>query len=275
MRGNDGEVDWNEAWRVLREGRTEHTAEYWDGRSARYVVSAKSEYVQAFLRLAGVRPGESVLDMGCGSGTLALPLAAAGHEVCAMDFSRGMLDKLEQRAAEAGTTGIRTVQGSWDDDWHALGVEQYDVVFASRSAATDNLRSAFAKMDAAARRRVCMTLAASESPRHDQRVMNAIGRDLPPMPICAYGYNVLMQMGIFADISYIVSWKDVGYPTYEELRADMEEPLGSLTSVERERLERFCEQHLHQVAEPDGQLLWKRDYSQPIRWAFLSWDKQD
>lgn len=56
-----------------------------------------------------IEAGMAVLDAGCGTGRLTLPLAhrvgPAGH-VTAMDVQRGMLDRTRAKAEAAGMTGI-------------------------------------------------------------------------------------------------------------------------------------------------------------------------
>ena len=86
----------------------------------------------------GIRPGETVFDMGCGTGAIALPLGELGHKVVAADFSQGMLDRMQ---AVIESQGIRTVFSklmSWDEDWAAKGVRtgMVDICVASRSIAT-------------------------------------------------------------------------------------------------------------------------------------------
>jgi SAM-dependent methyltransferase len=51
----------------------------------------------AILAGAGLRPGERVLDLGCGSGDLTLELAARGADVTALDLSPGMVDVASRR----------------------------------------------------------------------------------------------------------------------------------------------------------------------------------
>ena len=49
-------------------------------------------------------PGSRVLDLGCGEGRLALPLAAAGFKVTGVDVSEAGIAKLQRIAADRGLT---------------------------------------------------------------------------------------------------------------------------------------------------------------------------
>jgi SAM-dependent methyltransferase len=51
-----------------------------------------------WLELAAATPGGPVLDIGCGTGRVSLPLARAGHAVTAVDVDPELLAALERRA---------------------------------------------------------------------------------------------------------------------------------------------------------------------------------
>jgi len=51
-----------------------------------------------------------ILDVGCGTGSLAVLLAAAGHEVCGVDSSGRMLERARAKAAAVGAPAV-FVQG--------------------------------------------------------------------------------------------------------------------------------------------------------------------
>lgn len=67
------------------------------------------------IRLSGLRPGDEVLDLCCGTGDLALAMAQGGGRVTGLDFSDPMLDVARRRAKRDSQQGkavpVRWVQG--------------------------------------------------------------------------------------------------------------------------------------------------------------------
>lgn len=73
--------------------------------------------VEFYLQLARSAPGPA-LELGCGTGRIALPLARAGIEITGLDLSRAMLDVAAERLAieDADVTGRATfVRGDMTD----------------------------------------------------------------------------------------------------------------------------------------------------------------
>lgn len=56
--------------------------------------------VAAIIRLLGLRPGSSLLDLGCGYGRIAIPLAKAGFRVTGVDTSDFFLDLAKKTARQ-------------------------------------------------------------------------------------------------------------------------------------------------------------------------------
>ncbi|MHB1594408.1 MAG: class I SAM-dependent methyltransferase [Streptosporangiaceae bacterium] len=54
----------------------------------------------AVLATVTAGPGDKVLDLGCGTGQLSLPLAERGASVLAIDVSAGMIERLAEKAEE-------------------------------------------------------------------------------------------------------------------------------------------------------------------------------
>jgi ubiquinone/menaquinone biosynthesis C-methylase UbiE len=59
----------------------------------------------------GVTPNMKVLDLGCGDGTKALPLARLGPDVTGIDIARNLVEAGNKRAAAAGLRNLRFQEG--------------------------------------------------------------------------------------------------------------------------------------------------------------------
>ena len=79
--------------------------------------------IAAFMRQSGealvasleVTPPLRVLDLGCGDGTTALPLALLGAEVVGIDIAKNLVDAGNKRAAEAGLSRLTFQEGDASD----------------------------------------------------------------------------------------------------------------------------------------------------------------
>jgi ubiquinone/menaquinone biosynthesis C-methylase UbiE len=60
----------------------------------------------AVLACVTVRPGDQVVDLGCGTGQLSIPLAERGASVLAVDVSAQMIERLERKAMQRSLTDL-------------------------------------------------------------------------------------------------------------------------------------------------------------------------
>jgi 2-polyprenyl-3-methyl-5-hydroxy-6-metoxy-1,4-benzoquinol methylase len=98
-------------------GRQSHaiarSRRWWEGRAALWETQGSAglgAVVAAVIEEAAAVPGAVVVDLGCGTGELSLPLAAAGAEVTAVDVSTAMIERLRAKAAAAGVAVSALVQ---------------------------------------------------------------------------------------------------------------------------------------------------------------------
>jgi ubiquinone/menaquinone biosynthesis C-methylase UbiE len=68
-----------------------------------------------------------VLDLGCGDGTTAVPLAIVGAEVVGIDIAKNLVAAGNERAAQAGLSGLRFQQGD-ASDLRGICDESFDLV---------------------------------------------------------------------------------------------------------------------------------------------------
>lgn len=266
---NRMEIDWNAAWQKAREGLSQGSdSSFWDKRAPAFARHVKeTDYERKFLDLMQPDPSWSVLDFGCGAGTLAVPLARRVASVTAVDFSRVMLDLLRHACREEGLGNVTTIHGSWDDDWERLGIGTHDAVIASRSLVAHDLRDAVTKLDRAARRSVHISSLVGDGPQ-DRRIHEAAGRTLVSGPDYIYLYNLLYQMGIRASVNFIThrEWK-----VYGDLEQALEGSCWMLRDATPQELERLREYLAVTLLPHDGG--WRFPEPRVVRWALISWEK--
>src|SRR3977135_3722781 len=66
---------------------------------------------EAIIQSIGLTPPLLALDLGCGDGTTAIPLAQLGAEVVGIDIARNLVEAGNRRAAEAGLTRLKFQEG--------------------------------------------------------------------------------------------------------------------------------------------------------------------
>jgi demethylmenaquinone methyltransferase/2-methoxy-6-polyprenyl-1,4-benzoquinol methylase len=91
------------AWMVF----VEHAPERYD-LGMRIMTLGRLDRIKDLIA-ATVKPGEAILDLGCGTGTLALRCLKRGAAVTGLDSSAFMLDEARRRAAAEGLGGALTL----------------------------------------------------------------------------------------------------------------------------------------------------------------------
>ncbi len=96
---------------------SKETPEYWDSAAERFAKSVHSAKGRAeaeeFLNQFIWEKGETVLDIACGPGTFAIPLALRGCKVVATDFSAEMLKQLKLQAEREKVPEIECIKSRW------------------------------------------------------------------------------------------------------------------------------------------------------------------
>lgn len=286
-------TDWNAEWMALQQARRKaDDPSYWDSRSHTFPTSTEpSAYARRFIELADIHPRETVFDMGCGTGALAVPLGLAGHKVVAADFSRGMLDRMSEALKQADVHTVFPMQLSWGEDWAAKGVRpgMVDVCTASRSIATANLRDSLLRLTDIARRRVCITLTTGSSPRTDERIMSDLGLKDALCPDYLYAINILAAEGVLPQVDFIRSERNDTFDTPEQAAESLRRMIdGAAGAVVGEQQRQAAYVRLHawlndnlvpneHAGSPDGhggmQKALRLRNPRVITWAFIAWDK--
>lgn len=261
----DWEGVWNRHWRLTSKGEG---VDFWNRQAGqlddRLAVYRDEGYVGALLCRMEVWRGCTVLDVGCGTGALAIPLARKVKSVTALDWSPAMLQVLQQKAAAAGVDNIVPMARDWLEVRIGDEIEPHDVVVASRSLPMGDLGRALAKLDAAASRRCYLTWTVKDD--YEGELADILGADYHPSPPYTIIYNLLYSMGICANIEILETPCGLQFASLDE--AVVRVTRGARVSQETDaRLRAFLKSRLRRR---DGH--WCRET--PSRWALISWTKR-
>jgi ubiquinone/menaquinone biosynthesis C-methylase UbiE len=83
----------------------------WEKGDFTEIAALMRESGEAVVQSLGVTPPVRVLDLGCGDGTTALPLARLGAEVVGIDIARNLVEAGNKRAVAAGLHRLKFQEG--------------------------------------------------------------------------------------------------------------------------------------------------------------------
>ncbi len=110
----------------------------WEKGDFTQIAMSMRESGDDFVQTLGVEPAMRVLDLGCGDGTTALPLAMRGADVTGIDIASNLVAAGNRRAGEAGLKNLRFREGDASslegvaDDSFDLTLSVFGAMFAPR-----------------------------------------------------------------------------------------------------------------------------------------------
>ena len=241
--------------------------EVWDVRAQKANKTCgnpQDPYVQEFLQLMDIQGAQTLLDIGCGPGTICLPIAKNFKEVYALDFSQGMLDVVQSRCKAQQIDNVKTITHSWyDASWD--DVPMCDITVVSRATMVADMEDALSKVNSKTRLRAYVTSTAD--PHFFNEGLNeCLGRRPVGFPNYIYIVNILSQMGYLPQIGYIHTnicpAKEFATP-FDAFVESLSWAAGEFTQWELEKLKAYFD---------------RRYYGKPISdfstrtWALVSWN---
>lgn len=276
-------IDWNIMWKEAcgnSPWKGLSSKELWDKRAAKFnkrIDNVKSDgekldkddYISKMLTRIETSPEDNILDIGCGPGTLAIPLAQKVKNVTGLDISSEMLKHLKENAAQKNITNINYINCSWDDAVVGKDVEPHDIVIASRSLGPQDLRESMLKLASVAKKAVYFTLPVEHLP-FDWEVYQAIGRNERKHPSYIYVFNTLYQMGINANLEILNSRIRVKFSSVEEAMDDLQWRTTPFTDAEKERTKKYLEKRF--AEQKDSSIFKHEGFS---KWALIWWKTEE
>ena len=273
-------IDWNALWQI--ESRRSHWSitdarKLWDRRADSFTqrinrvkdgeARDKDDYISKMLDRIEVKPEWSVLDIGCGPGTLAIPLAQKAKSVTALDISPQMLKNLRVNAEKLGLDNIRYLETSWQDAFAGGKLPVHDVVVASRSMMSGDMDFALSNVIAISGRAAYLTFPVVHLPL-DLEVYKAIGRGDKKHPPYIYILNLLYGKGVNANVEILYSKVKVQFPGIDEAMEDLQWRTDPFNPEEKVKARSYLEKTFAGQSPP-------YTHEGKSQWALVWWHKEN
>ena len=112
--------------------------ELWEKGDFTRIAGLMRQSGEAVVQSLDIAPPVRVLDLGCGDGTTAVPLAHLGAEVVGIDIASNLVEAGRKRAAEEGLDRLEVLEGDAcnlqgvDDDSFDLTLSMFGAMFAPK-----------------------------------------------------------------------------------------------------------------------------------------------
>ncbi|CCK81474.1 class I SAM-dependent methyltransferase [Desulfobacula toluolica] len=241
------------------------TPEYWDKAAQTYNQNKKEvrdrrlEKTLEFLERSGLLfKGMTVLEIGCGTGMLAIELAKQGAKVTALDFSQGMLSVFKQNIPNEIKEQITILHENWyKTDIAANGWEKkFDLVIAFMSPGVAGPDSFFKMMSCS--KKGCAIRGWAAKRKHTilsdlwQKIMGIPLEDKPQSIL--YKINLLFSMGFFPEITFdTIEWEQT-----VSIKDEFDSQMAFFQKVSNKpegELEEIIRRHLDTVSTPDNHIV--------------------
>jgi len=195
---NPNDVDWSSFWAERLTGKKNKD---WDKAAPGfYKRTHKEDYQDALFDKLILDESDVVLDVGCGEGSVTIPLAKRVKKVIGLDSSPKMLEYLEKRASQNNVDNIETVlkpieKISCDE------IGKVDVVVCSRSLnGIIPIEEVLFELNKIASKYVFITIFGPENKKIEKDYDKELGIKTEDFPDYNYFFNILFNMGIYANV---------------------------------------------------------------------------
>ncbi|WP_147821879.1 class I SAM-dependent methyltransferase [Salidesulfovibrio onnuriiensis] len=267
-------IDWSLEWartyaKSSITARRSSRPAFWDKRAKRFSAmdNGAAGRVEAILEKIGIDAETTILDIGCGPGNLAIPLAKQAKSVTALDPSAGMLEQLRENAHRQGVTNIRCINKDWDTALQDGDIAPHDLLLSSYSLLMEDLGESLRTMHSLARKAVCLFwFAGRECFGYDHFWPTLFGEEFIAGPDHTYLVNLLNSLRIYPDVSIIPQQHVTRYADMEDAVQCWTEAL-YISSADQQQLVREALDEMLGIHEG------KPEFRRDVRSAMIWWRK--
>ena len=269
---NPENIDWINLWQK-KVSKKRKKPKNWDKEASKFSKRSKQdEYQENLLSKMRISKEDSVLDLGCGEGSITIPLANVVKKVTAVDSSEKMLEILESKCEKEKITNIEIIKENLEDiTLDHIG--KHDIVLLSRSInGIYKIKETLTNINNIANKYVYITLFGPSSWKFEKGFYESIHKKLdePRLDFAPYSYlfNILVNMQICPNVENIEIKTSRSYDSIEDAMNNGRLDLDSFTKQEKDKLHDYLKKNL--IKNKKGKLEHSDDKSD---WILIWWKK--
>ena len=262
------EIDWAYFWRKKLEAKKDRGKD-WNKAAPNFGKSArKDDYHTRLIEKINVSKDDTILDLGCGEGSITIPLAKRAKSVTGVDSAYKMLEILNEKAQKEGIGNIKTIE----EDLTKITIDnvgKHDIIVASRSLnGVLDIKETIANINEIAGKYVYITLFGPNNWKIEREFYEYIDKEYFEFPSHRYFFNILIDMGIYPNVENLNIGQERQYESVEEAMESGKWRLDSLNDNEKEELRKYLGDILEE--NEDGKLSNPNDKAD---WVLYWWKK--
>ena len=239
---NPNDVNWLEFWAEKLSTKMDKD---WDKAAPGfYKRTRKEDYQVALFDKLILDENDTILDVGCGEGSVTIPIAKRVKKVIGVDSSPKMLKFLEKRANDDDINNIETLLKPIEEiTYDEIG--DVDVVVCSRSLnGIIPIDEVLTELNKIANKYVFITIFGPENKKIEKDFDKELGIKTEDFPDYNYLFNILFNMGIYANIERFDLNNYREYESIEDAMDNGKFRLDLYSNEEKELLKDYLERIL-------------------------------
>ena len=237
---NDPEdIDWAYFWAKKLEAKKDRGKD-WNKAAPNFGKSAKKDdYHTKLIERIDINKEDTLLDLGCGEGSITIPLAKRAKSVTGVDSAYKMLEILNEKSQKENIINIKTIE----EDLTNITVEnvgKHDIVIASRSLnGVLNIKETIANINEIANKYVYITVFGSSTHKYKKEKAEIAGKPFKAGTDHMVLVMLLRSLGIEANVLQLECKNLKEYHSIEEAIERSIWRLGELEEENKIALENY------------------------------------
>lgn len=264
------DIDWEYFWGKQLERKKDRKKDWNKAAPHFHKSNLRDDYKTALLKKLDIlSKNDTVLDIGCGEGTITIPITKKVKSVTGIDSAENMLRILNEKCDKENIDNINTILKPIEEIRYE-DIGNYDAVVASRSLnSIIPIKETLEEINKIANKYVFITLFGPENWKLEREFQEYIGNDPKDFPAYTYLINILYNMGIYANVERmnIKSYRE--YDTIEDAMDNGKFRVDLLNDEEIEKLKVY----LNKVLKKDPKTKKLYNKKDKADWILIWWKK--